>query len=110
MNRRDFLLATALSGVTAAQLSACNWPADSAKEWNIVPSPKLVKGNLALVFDLRPSLPRHVRRGGRFSVSSTGAALPPGVVLSAEGVLSAGRDVTVGTTPGVVFAYEEPAS
>jgi hypothetical protein len=114
MNRRELLIATALLVVSAVELSACSWSADSAKakatEWNIVRPPTLVKGDPALVFDLRPSLPPHVRRGGRFAVSSTGAALPTGVMLSPEGVLSVTSDATRGITTGVVFEYEEPAS
>jgi hypothetical protein len=107
MHRRGLLIAAAL-----LELSACSWSATPAKatRWDIYPAPKLQQGNLALVFDLRPTLPGHVRRGGRFSVSSTGAPLPKGVMLSVEGVLSVTGDATPGFTPGVVFAYDEPAS
>ena len=121
MNRRVFLVATALSGVSAAELSACGGSANSveasavasaeATQWNIVPPPTLVPGSPAIMIDLRLSLPAHVRRGGRFAVSSTGAALPPGVKLSTEGELFlVTGDVSLGITPGVVFTYEEPVS
>jgi hypothetical protein len=107
MHRRGFLIAAVL-----LQLSACSWSAPPAKatRWDIFPGPKLVQGKPDIVFDLRPTLPGHVRRGGRFSVSSTGAPLPNGVMLSPEGVLSVTSDATPGFTPGVVFAYDEPAS
>jgi hypothetical protein len=42
--------------------------------------------------------------GGTFSVDASGAALPSGMSLSTQGLLSLG-DALVGDTDGVVFAY-----
>jgi hypothetical protein len=119
MDRRNFLLTT-LSAVGVAGLPACGGGGSSAEPpagqrttaptaaWDV--APVLVAGVAQAVFDLSASLPASVRRGGRFSVSPTGAQLPPGVTLSPAGVLSAASDASVGVTEGIIFAYEEPAA
>jgi hypothetical protein len=118
MDRRQFLLATTLSGATIAGLSACGGsggqgnPAGGSVEpgvWTVVPPPVLILGAPDIVFDLQASLPAGVRRGGRFDVSPAGAPLPTGVVLQPSGVLSVTSAATEGVTVGVVFAYEEPS-
>jgi hypothetical protein len=120
MDRRNFLLTT-LSAVGAAGLSACGGGGGSSAEqptsqrttaptasWDV--APVLVAGVPQAIFDLNASLPASVRRGGRFSVSPTGAQLPLGVTLSPAGALSATSDASVGVTEGIIFAYEEPAA
>jgi hypothetical protein len=59
-------------------------------------------------FDLAATLPADVRRGGIFGIDVSGAALPAGMTLTASGLLYAGV-ASIGTTPGVVFQYSEPA-
>jgi hypothetical protein len=58
-------------------------------------------------FDLAATLPAGVVRGGTFGVSTSGAALPSGMSLSASGILSVGS-ATAGPVVGVVFTYAEP--
>jgi hypothetical protein len=58
-------------------------------------------------FDLAATLPPDVARGGFFGVSASGAALPSGMILSANGILSMGS-ATPGRAVGVVFTYTEP--
>jgi hypothetical protein len=117
MDRRRFLLTTALSGVGTTRLTACGGTTGSASAdavasdqtvWNIVPPPVLLVSGPDVVFDLQPSLPTYVRSGGSFGVAPTGAPLPPGVQLSSAGVLSVTSAAAVGTTTGVIFVYEEP--
>jgi hypothetical protein len=57
--------------------------------------------------DLAATLPSHVRKGGTFGVSSSGAALPVGMTLSPTGMLAVGS-AAVRQTAGVVFTYAEP--
>ena len=77
--------------------------------WTISPPPVLVLDAPGFVFDLRASLPAGVRRGGSFQVTSAGAALPPGVVLTSAGLLSLTSAAQAGTTTGVIFSYDEPS-
>jgi hypothetical protein len=62
----------------------------------------------ASAFDLNRTLPSNVRRGGRFSVSPAGTALPDGVVLSPEGLISAGVATLADNYANIVFEYDEP--
>jgi len=118
MNRRRFLLGTALVGTCAHSLSACGGSGSTASQstesgdlvqWTIDPSPLLIAGELLVVVDLAASLPTGVRRGGRFQVSPLGSRLPVGVLLSTSGILSLTSEATEGLTLGVVFRYDEPA-
>jgi hypothetical protein len=119
MDRRNFLLASALSTVGAAGLSACGGSGESGAErnsssaallsgptWDV--APVLVAGAPQVVFDLNATLPAGVRNGGQFSVSPSGTPLPGGVVLSSTGVLSVTSAATPGVTQGIVFVYAEP--
>jgi hypothetical protein len=117
MERREFVLAAALSGIGVAGLPACGRGGDvsppqtfaDTEPWNIVPAPALIVGFPAAEFDLKNSLPAGVHQGGRFTVSSAGRQLPTGVFLSPSGVLTLTVEANVGVAPEVVFAYEEPA-
>lgn len=64
-----------------------------------------IKFDTSQTFDLAPSLPASIKRGGVFSVSPTGVALPSQTTLSPAGVLSAKAAATVS---GVIFQYVEP--
>jgi hypothetical protein len=111
MDRRKFLVATALSGAGAASVSACGGSSSSASysaDWTIDPPPVFIAGASGVGFDLAPSLPANVRRGGRFSVSASGRPLPAGLVLAPAGVLSLTGAAAPGVTQDVVFVYEEP--
>jgi hypothetical protein len=76
-----------------------------AIEW-VVTLPVFTAGG-STAFDLATTLPAGVVRGGVYTIDPTGAALPDGMELSREGVLSVGR-ASAATMEGVVFAYEEP--
>jgi hypothetical protein len=76
--------------------------------WAIDPAPVLIEDNLAIVFDLSPTLPAQVRRGGQFAISPSGSPLPPGVVLAPEGILLVTLVADVSSTNNVVFSYTEP--
>jgi hypothetical protein len=117
MDRRTFLLATALSGVGAGPFTSCGGTAGSPLAdsvasdqavWSIDPPPILFLGNPEAVFDLTASLPAGVKRGGRFGLEPTGTPLPPGVALSSAGVLSLSGGAALSTTTGIVFVYDEP--
>jgi hypothetical protein len=71
------------------------------------PNPTFVQGS-TVPFDLATTLPVEVKRGGIFSIDPSGASLPTGATLTANGLLYAGTAI-VGTTTGVVFRYSEPA-
>jgi hypothetical protein len=116
MKRREFLLAATAASVG---LSGCGGSggASAAPDlplvegaWSITPAPVLRAGDPSLVIDLKPTLPPQVRRGGQFAVDPRGAALPAGVSLSPDGVLSLTSTANVGTTSGIVFSYTEPAA
>jgi hypothetical protein len=68
--------------------------------------PTFFRGS-ATSFDLASTLPGGLQTGGTFGVSSTGLPLPPGMTLSAAGVLSVGS-AAVAVAAGVVFTYAEP--
>jgi hypothetical protein len=72
----------------------------------VVNVPTLLVGSGA-TFDLAPTLPSGVVRGGTFGVSSSGSSLPGGMSLSSAGLLSVGN-ATSGQTTGVLFTYAEP--
>jgi hypothetical protein len=59
------------------------------------------------VVDLAASLPATVRRGGVFEVDSAGAALPRGVTLAANGILTVGA-IGCCAADGIVFRYTPP--
>lgn len=58
-------------------------------------------------FDLRPTLPPGTPAGGTFDVDPSGAPLPAGMTLSADGILSVGT-ATAAVVDGVVFGYSTP--
>lgn len=58
--------------------------------------------------DLNLTLPKHLKRGGQFSVDQSGSPLPNGVSLSHDGHLSVGIGVSCAIS-GIIFSYEEPA-
>jgi chitodextrinase len=91
---------SALATATTATVSTA--PA----AWNIDPAPVLVAGS-ASTYDLAPTLPQGVVRGGVFSIDPSGAPLPSGVTLTSAGVLSATATAS-GSFSGVVFSYREP--
>jgi hypothetical protein len=55
-------------------------------------------------FDLKTTLPSGIAPGGTFAVDASGSALPSGLTLSAEGVLTI-TSAVAGDTAGVVFSY-----
>jgi len=87
-------------------ISAYNWTITEAViDWNISPINLTVGSNGTV--DLKTTLPAGIIAGGVFSVDATGAALPAGMTLSANGVLSVGS-ASISTTAGVIFSYTEP--
>lgn len=87
-------------------IAAYNWTITAAViDWSISPI-NLTAGSNGTV-DLKLTLPAGVIGGGVFSVDATGAALPAGMTLSANGILSVGS-ASVATTAGVIFSYNEP--
>jgi hypothetical protein len=77
--------------------------------WDVEPEPVLFVNNVAIVYDLVPTLPQQIRRGGQFAVSPNGSPLPAGIVLTPEGILVVTLAAAPGSTAGVVFSYTEPA-
>ena len=75
--------------------------------WDTGNSLRLVADSVSR-YDLNVTLPAAMRRGGVFSVASSGTALPSGVALAATGILSASSSAGIGSVVGVVFAYDEP--
>ena len=75
-------------------------------EW-VVPSLQLTSG-VTVRIELASTLPPGVRGGGVFGVDPSGAPLPAGVTLSAEGALVVDAAAASGTTVGIVFNYTEP--
>lgn len=57
--------------------------------------------------NLADTLPNGAVRGGRFAISPNGAALPPGMALRSDGVITVAATTPVGATSGVVFEYHE---
>lgn len=76
-----------------------------ASPW-VVTVPTLLVGGGAS-FDLAQTLPPDVVRGGVFGIDPSGAPLPSGMLLNANGTLSVGS-ASVGTVAGVLFTYDEP--
>lgn len=87
-------------------ISQFSWMIQQAIPTWTVPTISFTVGSGA-TFDLKTTLPTGVVAGGVFTVDTTGAALPAGMSLAANGVLSVGTAV-VGDTTGVIFAYMEP--
>ncbi|MEQ1506318.1 MAG: hypothetical protein ABMB14_29065 [Myxococcota bacterium] len=75
----------------------------TATEW-IIPPTLLVEGSGGTV-DLATTLPIGTPAGGTFGMDPSGAALPAGMTLSGDGILSVGT-AAAGTIDGVVFTYE----
>ena len=75
--------------------------------WDTGNSLRLVADSVSR-YDLNVTLPAAMRRGGVFSVASSGTALPTGVALASTGILSASSSAGIGSVVGVVFAYDEP--
>ncbi|HYS13673.1 MAG TPA: hypothetical protein VEN28_10205 [Burkholderiaceae bacterium] len=84
-------------------------PPPTALVWAVDPPPTLLAGAISILFDLAPTLPAQIRRGGQFGVAASGARLPVGVTLTPLGILLATGTASVGATSGVVFTYTEPA-
>src|SRR6266850_5224957 len=84
-------------------------PPPTALVWAVDPPPTLLAGAISILFDLAPTLPAQIRRGGQFGVAASGARLPVGVTLTPLGILLATDIASVGATSGVVFTYTEPA-
>ena len=78
-----------------------------APSWS-VSLPTFVAGGAA-TFDLAQTLPNAVVRGGAFGVASGGAALPSGMNLSPNGILSVGS-ASASQAVGVLFTYSEPST
>lgn len=94
-----------LTGNTSV-VSAFNWSISVAvPDWNISPIDLKVGSNGTV--DLKATLPAGIAAGGVFSVDAAGSALPAGMTLSANGILSVGS-ASVSTTAGVIFSYTEP--
>lgn len=93
----------------AGNLSAVvthNWTiTDTVIAWNISTLNFVAGGNGSV--DLKTTLPAGVKPGGTFAVDATGTALPAGMSLSSNGILSVGNATAI-TVAGVVFAYSEP--
>jgi hypothetical protein len=75
--------------------------------WN--PSLPVFMVGSAQSFDLVPTLPTSVAKGGTFGVSPNGAPLPGGMTLSLAGIIAVGT-ATSGQTAGVAFTYTEPGA
>ena len=73
--------------------------------WN-APQALMVRSGNSL--DLKTTLPAGISLAGRFEVDPTGAALPGGVMLSLNGILSVASALQQVTVNGVVFAYVLP--
>lgn len=77
--------------------------------WNLPSAFSFVQGSSTSV-DLSATLPTGVtgvKTGGIFSVDPSGAQLPSGMTLSANGVLSVGT-ASASSIAGVIFVYTEP--
>jgi hypothetical protein len=119
MKRRKFLFAVAAASAGGVGISSgCGGgggqseapPSAADASWSVTPDPILRIGHQSVVFDLSPTLPLHIRRGGRFAVDSRGKPLPNGVVLTPQGVLMLTNAAQEGQTTGIVFSYDEPAT
>jgi hypothetical protein len=73
--------------------------------WNVA-LPNFIAGRNT-TFDLATTLPSGVARGGVFTVSSSGHALPSGMSLAPSGLLSVGS-ASSGQATGVIFSYQTP--
>ena len=84
-------------------------PPPTALVWDVDPPPTLLAGAIPIIYDLAPTLPAQIQRGGTFGVAASGAPLPVGVTLSPLGILLATDVAGIGATNGVIFTYTEPA-
>jgi hypothetical protein len=83
-------------------------PSPSAPQaWNVNPWTYFV-ASAGTTFDLSPTLPSGVTRGGSFGIDPRGTPLPTGMTLTPQGMLSVGT-AQVSQTSGVLFSYAEPA-
>ena len=74
-------------------------PVIEAASWS-VPNVTFTPGGS---FNLRATLPADIPRGGTFAVAA--GALPAGVSLSKEGLLTVSRDAPASSLSGVTFSY-----
>ncbi|MGE0764552.1 MAG: hypothetical protein AB7N80_14850 [Bdellovibrionales bacterium] len=80
-------------------------PPPATNEWNVGTLTFIEGGGTTI--DLANTLPPEIKRNGTFAVDPSGANLPPGMNLSASGLLSVST-AAAGDTIGVVFNYTEP--
>lgn len=93
------------SGAAASESAPPPEPAPDA--WNLASMWVATVGRMT-TWALSASLPPGVPLGGRFEVSTSGAALPAGVTLSIDGVLTVSPDSPIGQTSGIVLSYTTP--
>jgi len=79
----------------------------SPQAWNVNPWTYFV-ASADTAFDLGPTLPSGLKRGGSFGIDPRGTALPAGMTLTPSGMLSVGT-AQISQTSGVLFTYSEPA-
>lgn len=90
-----------MSDVSA--LSSLTDDADAMDGWSLSPMPVFIEG-AGGKYNLAATLPPGTPKGGVFSVDPTGAPLPPGMILSDDGILSV-NSAQAGLTSGVRFNY-----
>jgi len=81
-------------------------PPPATTEWVIPSQISFVEGSTG-TYDLAATLPSGVAPGGSFELDLSGPALPAGMTLSSQGVLSVGSATEISVS-GVVFSYTEP--
>lgn len=79
---------------------------DASVAWEIREVLAFVAGTESTI-NLTDTLPLGVARGGRFAISPSGAALPAGMSLRSDGVMTVAGSAAIGATSGVVFEYRE---
>jgi len=111
VKRRSLLLSAAVlaAGRTLVACGSSGGGTAGSQSDVWVVSAVLYAGQPSIVVDLSSTLPAGTKQGGTFGVDSSGAALPSGVSLSSDGILSLDSAASVGVTQGVVFSYTEPA-
>jgi hypothetical protein len=95
------------SGPTPAPVGTPTPSPSVPQAWNVNPWTYFV-ASAGTTFDLSPTLPSGVKRGGSFGVDPRGTPLPSGMTLTPAGQLSVGS-AGVSQTAGVLFTYAEPA-
>lgn len=88
--------------------AAASPPVTPSAVWDPSPSLVFTAGTSNVKIDLANTLPVGIKRGGVFSLATTSQALPSGVTLSAQGVVTV-VNAAAGITSNIVFAYAEPA-